>query len=420
MPRFSPSLKLAISFLIFGVLWILVTDLVSAELAQGNWYLLQDLQHFKGLFFIVISTVLVYYLSKRLYAHIDKANRQQQEALKRYNVLGMATNDAIWDFNLKTNQCYTNLMLQEMFGYSENELSDNHSWWDNNLHPEDKSRVVEMMDAKLASGGTVWQDEYRFRCKDGSYKKVYDRGFIMRDSKGSPYRLIGSMQDVTSQRDLQSQFNEAQLHYKNELAQGVINAQELERKKLGEELHDNINQLLGVVKLYIEHAQTDPSLRDELLSKSSEYLMQVISEIRNMSKSLVPPSLKDLGLLDSLRELVNSVEATRKINIVLDSIYFKEEKLIDEMLLMIYRVIQEQLNNILKHAGATRVLIQLTMKENKVIVIVQDNGKGFDKSKVKYGMGLKNIRNRLDVFNGSMDIECSPGNGCKLEVGFAF
>src|SRR5688572_29598844 len=237
--KITPSLKLALTFLLFGVTWIMVTDFVSLDLSKGNSLLFKNLQHFKGILFIVISALLIYFLSKRLHEDVDKANRKKEEALKRYNVLGMATNDAIWDLNLKTNECYTNRTLQEMFGYTQDELWDNHSWWENNIHPDDKDRVISIMDSKLESGGTVWQDEYRFRSKDGTYKHVFDRGFIMRDKHGNPYRLIGAMQDVTAQRALQEQLVQQKLKYKTELAQGVIRAQESVRKKLGEELHDN-------------------------------------------------------------------------------------------------------------------------------------------------------------------------------------
>ena len=100
---------------------------------------------------------------------------------------------------------------------------------------------------------------------------------------------------------MQQELSEERISYKNELAQEVFNAQERERKKIGEELHDNINQLLGVVKLYIEHAQVNPAAQDEMLKKSAEYIKQVINEIRGLSKSLISPTLNDLGLMESIK-----------------------------------------------------------------------------------------------------------------------
>ncbi len=416
--KLTPSLKLALTFLLFGVTWIMVTDFISLDLSNGNSSLFTNLQHLKGIFFIVISAILIFFLSKRLHEHIDKANKIREDALKRYNVLGMATNDAIWDLNLKTNECYTNRTLQEMFGYTQDELWDNHSWWENNIHPDDKERVISIMDSKLESGGTVWQDEYRFRSKDGTYKHVFDRGFIMRDKHGNPYRLIGAMQDVTAQRALQEQLVQQRLKYKTELAQGVIRAQESERKKLGEELHDNINQLLGVVKLYLDHAQVDATMKDELIKKSSAYLMQAIEEIRNISRSLMPPTLKDIGLMDSIQELIHSITSTGKLEIDLKTEGFHGENLSDETQLLIYRILQEQFNNILRHAKASKVDVKMKCADDIVTISIRDNGKGADPSVKSEGIGLKNIKSRLEVYNGKMKVDTKPGGGYLLEVEF--
>jgi two-component system, NarL family, sensor histidine kinase UhpB len=414
----TSSHKLALIFLVFGIAYVLFSDYFTRLLAHGNADMVTRLQSYKGIVFMIVAAIVIYIFSKRFNATIDKANREQEEALRRYNMLGMATNDAVWDLNLKTGECYTNRTLQEIFGYTADELMDNNTWWTNNLHPDDKQRVISTIDAKLRGGGTVWQDEYRFRCKDGSFKTVFDRGFIMRDKHGVPYRLIGAMQDVTEQRQLQQQLIEEQMRHKNELTQGVINAQEAERKKLGEELHDNINQLLGVVKLYIDHAQTDPSIKHEMLQKSSEYLLQVIQEIRKLSKSLIPPTLNDIGLLESIQDIASTIEQTRNIKVDVDCDHFSEHRLTMHKQLMIYRIIQEQLNNVVKHSNADHVTIHLSNPDRVVSLVVQDNGKGFNLQKNKGGSGLNNIRNRLEAFNGTMQIDSAPGKGCTLAVAF--
>jgi two-component system sensor histidine kinase UhpB len=414
----SSSHKLALIFLVFGIIYVLFSDYITLWFSGGNISQYNRIQHYKGVVFIFFSACLIYVVSKKLNASIDKANREQEEALRRYNVLGMATNDAVWDLNMKTGECFTNRTLQEVFGYTADELMDNNTWWTNNLHPEDKQRVISTIEAKLKGGGTVWQDEYRFRCKDGTYKTVFDRGFIMRDKSGTPYRLIGAMQDVSEQRALQQELVEEKVRHKNQMALSVINAQEIERKKLGEELHDNINQLLGVVKLYIEHAQVDQAAKNEMLKKSSEYLMQVIQEIRNLSKSLIPPTLNDIGLLESLYELVATLEDTKHIRVNLDTTGFDEQKVPEQKKLMIYRIIQEQLNNVIKHSHAEDVSIRLKNLNNTVQLIVEDNGQGFDTKANQSGTGLNNIRNRIEVFNGNMQIHSNPGEGCRLEVKF--
>ena len=369
---------------------------------------------------MVLSALLIYFVSKELYGNIEKARREQEEALLRYNVLGMATNDAIWDLNLKTKVCFTNRTLQEIFGYTAHELTDNDNWWRNNLHPDDRERVIGKLDGKLRDGGTIWHDEYRFRCKNGEYKTVFDRGFIIRDRAGNPERVIGAMQDVTEQRILQQQLIDQKVKHTREMTQSIINAHEAERKKLAEELHDNVNQLLGVVKLYVEHAQIDPPGKNDILKKSAEYLDLTIKEIRQLSKSLTPPTLSLNGLVASISDMISSIEQARKIRIDFEANGFDETLLSPAKQVMTYRIIQEQLNNVLKHSEADRVSIRLSQSGGVVHLVINDNGVGFDSHQVKQGLGLNNIRNRLEVVRGNLQIESQPGCGCTLMIDFEY
>jgi signal transduction histidine kinase len=223
---------------------------------------------------------------------------------------------------------------------------------------------------------------------------------------------------IRKQYQLQQQLNNERISYKNQLAMEVFNAQEEERKKIGEELHDNINQLLGVVKLYIEHAQMNPAARDEMLVKSSEFIKQVINEIRTLSKALVSPTLSDIGLVESINELVDAIIKIKNIEIQVNKNTFSEETLNATQKLMIYRITQEQLNNILKHSKAEHVDIELIQQDGYMKLIIVDDGIGFDKSKSTQGLGLKNIKHRLELFNGSMNLETAPQEGCRLEAVF--
>lgn len=223
---------------------------------------------------------------------------------------------------------------------------------------------------------------------------------------------------IKKQYELQEQLNNERNTYKNQLAMEVFNAQEQERKKIGEELHDNINQLLGVVKLYIEHAQMNPAARDEMLVKSSQFIKQVINEIRTLSKALVSPTLSDIGLVESINELVDAIIKIKKIEIQVNNDTFSEEKLNATQKLMIYRITQEQLNNILKHSKAEHVDIELAEKDGYMKLVIVDDGIGFDQTKSTSGLGLKNIKHRLELFNGSLIVDTAPQEGCRLEAVF--
>lgn len=220
------------------------------------------------------------------------------------------------------------------------------------------------------------------------------------------------------QQELQQELSDERIRYKNELALEVFNAQERERKKIGEELHDNVNQLLGVVKLYIEHAQVNPSAQNEMLKKSSEYIKQVIDEIRSLSKSLISPTLNDLGLMESLKELIDSIMKIKDMQIEVHKENFTEESLSPPQKLVLYRIMQEQFNNILKHSKAEHVDVVFKRNGPTIHLTIEDDGVGFDPKKIKNGVGLKNIRHRLELFNGKMRVTSSPDEGCKLEAMF--
>jgi signal transduction histidine kinase len=208
------------------------------------------------------------------------------------------------------------------------------------------------------------------------------------------------------------------LLHKNEMAKGILQASEAERKKLGEELHDNINQLLGVVRLYIEHAINNKTEQETLLKKSASHLKTVIEEIRALSRSLIPPTLSDLGLVESIRELTETVTLAKNINFTIDHEGFDEGEITSGKQLVLYRILQEQLNNIMKHSQADAVGIELKQTGHSTQLVITDNGVGFDVNNSKFGMGLTNIRNRLEIFNGKMKLTSAPGQGCKLAVEF--
>ena len=189
--------------------------------------------------------------------------------------------------------------------------------------------------------------------------------------------------------------------------------------ELGQELHDNINQILATSKLYLDVAIEENEPRIELLSKSRKNISMAIEEIRKLSKELITPTLNDLGLIQSIRELIRSIQTVKKMKIRLHITGLEEHAMLPEQKITIYRIIQEQLNNILKHAQASSVLIELnrtTDKNGQIVLQVRDDGRGFDPRMRSKGVGLSNILSRAELYNGRVEIDSAPGRGCRLEV----
>jgi PAS domain S-box-containing protein len=222
--------------------------------------------------------------------------------------------------------------------------------------------------------------------------------------------------DVTERLRLEKELALQHRLKQQQITEVVLGAQERERFELGQELHDNINQILATSKLYLDVAIEEREPRMELLTKSRNNIGMAIEEIRRLSKELITPSLNDLGLIQSIKELIRSIQMVKKMKIRLSISGLDENGLLPEQKINVYRIIQEQLNNILKHAQASSVAIDLNKHLEQIRLRVEDDGKGFDPRARRNGVGISNIISRAELYNGKVEIDSAPGKGCRLEV----
>lgn len=223
--------------------------------------------------------------------------------------------------------------------------------------------------------------------------------------KGEIIHIITTFTDITERKKLEQKLIDDEINKQRLLIQATIDGQEKERKEIGKELHDNIGQQLTTAKLFLDLAKSTSG--DDTLDRVNmaiKSISHIINEVRQMSRSLVPPSLGDLGLIESVTELCFSLKRTQAFNIRFYHNNFKEESLHQNQRLMIYRIIQEQINNIIKHADAKSVILKLTFEGKNILLDIADNGKGFDINTSKKGLGLINIINRADLYNGKVEI----------------
>ena len=346
-----------------------------------------------------------------------KSTEKLRESNERYEFVNKATQDTIWEWDYATREGKWGEGIINIFGYKEDKIKYNESWLDEYVHPYDKEEVTRRIQTSIESGIEIWQDEFRFRCADGSYKNVFDRGFILFDEEGNPYRMYGAMSDITEQKQLERELAEYLVRQQKIITETTIQAQEVERNQLGRELHDNINQILATVKMYLGLIVSGKDNSKELVEKSYEYVNHAMEEIRQLSHSLVAPSLGDIGLEESLEEMVENSNLFSKMKIHLSvNKNYKKEGTNKNKELMIYRIVQEQLHNITKYAKAEEVLITLKSEGKNLFLSVADNGVGFDTTQKNKGIGLKNMCNRVEFYAGQMHIISSPGKGCKLQV----
>ncbi|MGZ5254028.1 MAG: sensor histidine kinase, partial [Flavitalea sp.] len=202
-----------------------------------------------------------------------------------------------------------------------------------------------------------------------------------------------------------------------EVTKSTPQALEIERKYIGEVLHDNINQVLSSVKIYLEVAQSDPANSGSLIEKSHEYICNAIHEIRNISNKLIAPGEQLLELSDMIRQMANDISLTKNIHFNLDLEGCLPADLLPEQRIAVFRIIQEQFNNIQKYSNASNVFVLLENRTPNLYLRIEDDGVGADLISTKNdGLGLTNMTSRVELYNGRIYIESAPGKGFLLEA----
>lgn len=339
---------------------------------------------------------------------------------ERFDVMMQATNDVIWDWDLKTGMVYRDpIKVRKVYGIESNASIQTIEDWMQRIHPDERPGVDKALSHVLKSKTeNNFVLEYRFQKADGTWIDVYNRGAIVRDANGEPVRAIGATQDITQRKLMEKELLSNELEHQKAINKATVDTQENERSEIGRELHDNVNQVLTTTKLYIDLAKTRPEMREELLRKSSENLINVINEIRQLSRSLMDPSIGDLGLIDSILDLIENINLTGRITVNLQAENLVEDLLDANQKLAVFRIVQEALNNALKHSKAKKVLITLKRRSDIAEMTITDDGIGFNIETVKKGAGLKNIQNRIYLVNGTHTITTQPGCGVKMKLQF--
>lgn len=162
----------------------------------------------KDLIYIIFSGLILKFVlyqneirNKSVFKKLQLTNIEIKESNERYDIVAKATSDTIWDWKIEDDSLIWNKGIYGVFGYQKEDVGSTSKWWFDRIHPEDSLKMSVKLYSFLEQKTEKWQDEYRFRCADGSYKYVFDRGFLVKDPNGKPVRMIGAIQDVTKQKE---------------------------------------------------------------------------------------------------------------------------------------------------------------------------------------------------------------------------
>ncbi|HEX2937241.1 MAG TPA: sensor histidine kinase [Bacteroidales bacterium] len=203
----------------------------------------------------------------------------------------------------------------------------------------------------------------------------------------------------------------------------VLQGEETERQRLARDLHDGLGGMLSAVKLQLSSIKGNilvPSGKAEQFEKAIVMLDSSIKELRTVAHNMMPDALIKFGLKDALQDFCSKIASSSEIKVTFQ--YFGEQQRLEKSLeIALYRISQELINNVLKHAQASEVIIQLVCDKNRIHLTVQDNGAGFSLSDVdiRKSRGLQSIQARVESFNGRMDIASEPGKGTEVGIEFS-
>ena len=384
--------------------------------------------------------------------HLDVTDRLRAEAAlreseERLRLAFVGAQEGVWDWNLETGAVVYSPRWKEMLGYAEDEIEPHVRAWERLLHPDDKPRADELHD-NVTRGGLTYEGEFRLRHKEGHYVHVLSRGYPVRREPGGPVvRVVGTHFDLTARkhaeemlrrahdeldarvRERTAELAQANASLRAEMAEReraerartellgrLVFAQEDERRRIAREMHDQFGELLTALARRVEMLRE--ACGDNAAMLSQVDALGVLSQrldrdVDHLVWELRPTALDDLGLRAALTNYVQDWSKRVNIRAQLHTAGLLDDRLAPDVETTLYRIAQEALTNIAKHSGAHNVEVILDRQADHVLLIVEDDGVGFDTAagSADHGFGLLGMQERAALVGAALEIESAPGKG---------
>ncbi len=440
--------------------------LVSRAMAEGK-ETQQDLQIDERFYFVWVSP-----FPEEGYANVygreiterkraEEALHASEEMLNRAEEIGHLGS---WQLDLVHNRLSWSDEVYRIFGLKPQEFEATYEAFLQYVHPADRAAVDAAYSGSLREGRDTYEIEHRvIRKSTGEVRVVHEKGEHFRDASDRVVRSVGMVHDITERKQmeeelrrsrdglelrvqerteeltamnekLQTQIKECQRMdlelrksegHLRQLSSALLNAQEKERKRVAQEIHDSIGASLAATKYKVEatliHVGDTDSRTTEALKSIIPILQGTIDEARRIQMALRPSILDDLGILATIGWFCRQYESTYSTIHVKQEINIEEHEMSDSLKTVIFRVLQEAMNNIAKHGKANQVLLALRKTDRAIHLVVRDNGHGFmvedilSRKKSSRGLGLDSMRERTELAGGSFTIE-STDSGTLIQA----
>jgi len=345
---------------------------------------------------------------------IKKAEDLLIESEQKYRGLFENMHLGVMEVDVNENIQWVNKSFEEMTGYSFKYLKGKNavSLFLKNTEARKKMEYV----GKKRSNRNESIYEIKMKKKSGEILDVVISGSPIIDLMGNVKGSVGIHWDVTEIRKIQRMLEEEKIKTQNEVMKATINSEEIQKQILGNELHDGVGHILTYTSLFLQMASESEKFSPELFSKAHQNVEKAINEVRRISRNLVPPALVDLGLRDAIIELVNQFTELNNIKFKFDcrqeifkDIQFEPQR-------NIYRIIQELINNTIKYAQCRLINLKIFRDTQHLYIHYSDDGLGFDTQKVKKGLGIQSINNRVYFYGGNTQLITQKNKGAMYKI----
>ncbi len=360
--------------------------------------------------------------------------RKLRESEERWKFALEGSGYGMWDWDPQSDEATFSKRWKEILGYNENEFPDNGTAWVEHLHPDDRDRILAILQEYLAGKQPVYSGEFRMRCKDGSYKWILTRGKRTgRGADGKPLGIVGTHNDaqriigIHADITMRKQAETERTHLMNRLEslnEQLLTAQEDERRSIAFELHEQLGQELTTLRLHLQmlKEQVDSAASGTHLDAALMLAGRALGRARKMSMDLAAPLPEDCGLNTALRRHCLQQAAATGWVMKID-VPEHEVSPLPEVAKACFRVTQEALTNVMRHAHAKTVWVSLRQSAHKLTLIVRDDGIGFDSTAVlgseKWnGLGCFGMLQRTRNAGGNLEIHSTPGAGTTVSAIF--
>jgi len=367
--------------------------------------------------------------------HLDLTDRKRAEAAlreseERLTLAFAGAQEGVWDWNLETDAVVYSSRWTQMLGYAPDEIEPHVSAWERLVHPDDRSKADEANE-RVSRGEATYEAEFRLRHKDGHYVHVLSRGFPVRRAPGGPVvRIVGTHFDLTERKRAEAE------RTRTELLASLVFAQEDERRRIAREMHDQFGEQLTALTHRINALKAATAAYSDLeghVEALAALAQRLDRDVDQLVWELRPTALDDLGLRAALANYVQDWSTRVGIRAEFHTAGLLDERLPPDVETSLYRIAQEALTNVARHSRATRAEVILERRPDHVVLIVEDDGIGFDASdsttsrrsgtanaaevvRTRGGFGLRGMRERAALVNASLEIESAPGRGTSILV----